>query len=256
MSPTWSPTARKKASSPTPETGVTTAGAGMCLPGSKALVSEYNSSVMAFTLLEAGAEGLQLHSFADPAVPAPTSALVADLICAGVRSEHALPGAALAGLGARTNAVIAARAVARKSLSIFSDSEVSQTRMPLVYRDGVCRQQNSGGDPSAIGHVGSGQLLGREPEIRDVRRTQPQNIFERLAHFAEPEIDAKPLEEINQWSRTLGQHRRRKLADRVRISIETVIGDNVDRAAAGTVADDAEKAPRPWLLVWKLGGEI
>src|SRR5579863_1098437 len=96
----------------------------MRLPGSKAFVSEYSSSVMNFTLLVAGSDAFHWQSFAEPAVPAPTSALVADLICAGVRSEQASPGAALdrggTEISAKTNTQTAAEIDARVYLDIWA----------------------------------------------------------------------------------------------------------------------------------------
>src|SRR5580698_3756327 len=101
--------------------------------------------------------------------------------------------------------------------------------------------------------MGLSELLGGEPQIRDVRRAQPEDIFERFANLGEAEIDTEAFEQIDQRSSTLGQHRRRKLTERVRIAIQAVIGDDVNRAATGAVTDDAEKASRARLLIRKLG---
>src|SRR5256885_795269 len=99
-----------------------------------------------------------------------------------------------------------------------------------------------------VGEARLYELLDSEPKIRNVSGAQTQNVFKRFAHFAEAEIDAESLEQIDERSRALGQHRRLKLAERVRIAIETVIRDDVHRAAARTVTDDVEKAPCARLL--------
>src|ERR1700733_14130766 len=101
--------------------------------------------------------------------------------------------------------------------------------------------------------MGLSKLLGREPLCWDARRPQPEDIFERFANLGKAEIDAEAFEQIDQRSRAFGQHRRRILTKRVRIAIKAVIGDDVDRAATGAMADDAEKASRARLLIRKLG---
>jgi predicted Fe-Mo cluster-binding NifX family protein len=83
-------------------------------------------------------------------------------------------------------------------------------------------------------------LFVAEPQTRDIRRSKPQNIFERAAYFAELQVDAEALEQFDQQARAFGEN---GLGSGSR-SAEPVVSDHIDGRKTGTVTDDVEKSAR------------
>lgn len=55
-------------------------------------------------------------------------------------------------------------------------------------------------------------FLVAEPQIGNVRGAETQNVFESAAHFAEPEIDSNPFEQLDELLRAFRKHRPRMRA--------------------------------------------
>src|SRR6516225_2999364 len=81
------------------------------------------------------------------------------------------------------------------------------------------------------------QLLVAQPQVRYVRRPEPQDILERPAHLAQPEVHADLLEQIDQRLRSFGQHR---LGARPGL-VEAVIVDDVEGVRPRSVPHDVQK---------------
>ena len=78
-----------------------------------------------------------------------------------------------------------------------------------------------------------------EPEIRDIRGTQAKNVFQGSTHFAATEIHAYAVEKVQQLLCAFDEERLRFCAH----PVQAMIGEHIDGARPGAVADDVEKSP-------------
>lgn len=92
-------------------------------------------------------------------------------------------------------------------------------------------------DQALLGH-----LFIAEPQTWNIGRAEPENVFERAAHFAELQVHAEALEQFDQQARAFRENGLGSGSS----AVESVISDHIDGRMACAVTHDVEKTASGW----------
>lgn len=89
---------------------------------------------------------------------------------------------------------------------------------------------------SALDQAFLNHLLITQPQVRDIRRAEAQNVFQRPACVSMPKVHTDPFEQFDERLRSFRKCRPRMCI--FRLWIQPVIGDHVQRRRPAAVAND------------------